>query len=100
MNYITHFAVFRRDLLRHLLAGLSLNTEGCAGPRPIVKVHRANRPHRAHSEGFSITGGMGHNSSASSAAAKPLASENGRRAIEDALPAPRPRGFGGSPVYG
>lgn len=83
MNYITHFSVFRRSLLQ-AIGGFRSGYEGAQDYDLLLRLtERTN--HIAHIPKILYHWRMGHNSSASSAVAKPFAAESGRRAIEDAL---------------
>jgi glycosyltransferase involved in cell wall biosynthesis len=83
MNYITHFAVFRRSLLE-AIGGFRSGYEGAQDYDVLLRVtEKTNRI--AHVPKILYHWRMGDTSSASSASAKPFASESGRRAIEDAL---------------
>jgi O-antigen biosynthesis protein len=83
MNYITHFAVFRRSLLE-AVGGFKSEYDGAQDHDLLLRfTERTN--HIAHITKILYHWRMVHNSTAYSAAAKPLASESGRRAIEDAL---------------
>ena len=83
MNYITHFAVFRRSLLE-AIGGFRSGYEGAQDYDLLLRLTEKTN-HIAHIPKILYHWRMGHNSSASSASAKPFASESGRRAIEDAL---------------
>jgi GT2 family glycosyltransferase len=83
MNYITHFAVFRRSLLQ-AIGGFRSGYEGAQDYDLLLRVTEKTN-HIAHVPKILYHWRMGDTSSASSASAKPLASESGRRAIEDAL---------------
>jgi len=83
MNYITHFAVFRRTLLQ-AIGGFRSGYEGAQDYDVLLRItEKTNRI--AHAPKILYHWRMGDTSSASSAGAKPFASERGRRAIEDAL---------------
>jgi GT2 family glycosyltransferase len=83
MNYITHFALFRRSLLE-AIGGFRCGYEGAQDYDLLLRAtEKTNRI--AHVPKILYHWRMGDTSSASSASAKPLASERGRRAIEDAL---------------
>jgi GT2 family glycosyltransferase len=83
MNYITHFAVFRRSLLEGI-GGFRSGYEGAQDYDVLLRVtEKTNRI--AHVPKILYHWRMADTSSASSARAKPFASESGRRAVEDAL---------------
>jgi O-antigen biosynthesis protein len=83
MNYITHFAVFRRSLLEGI-GGFRSGYEGAQDYDVLLRVtEKTNRI--AHVPKILYHWRMANTSSASSARAKPFASESGRRAVEDAL---------------
>ena len=83
MNYITHFAVFRRSLL-DAIGGFRRGYEGAQDYDILLRAtEKTNRI--AHIPKILYHWRMGNTSSASSASAKPLASESGRHAIEAAL---------------
>jgi GT2 family glycosyltransferase len=83
MNYITHFAVFRMSLLE-AIGGFRPGYEGAQDYDVLLRVtEKTNRI--AHVPKILYHWRMGDTSSASSASAKPFASESGRRAVEDAL---------------
>jgi glycosyltransferase involved in cell wall biosynthesis/2-polyprenyl-3-methyl-5-hydroxy-6-metoxy-1,4-benzoquinol methylase len=83
MNYITHFAVFRRGVLESI-GGFKSEYEGAQDHDLLLRfTEQTNRI--VHIPKILYHWRMGHSSSASSASAKPFASESGRRAIEDAL---------------
>ena len=83
MNYITHFAVFRRSLLE-AVGGFRSGYEGAQDYDVLLRVtEKTNRI--AHAPKILYHWRMTDASSASSASAKPFASESGRGAIEDAM---------------
>src|SRR5262249_38870942 len=83
MNYMAHFAVFRRSLLE-AIGGFRSGYEGAQDYDLLLRAtERTNRI--AHVAKILYHCRVGDNWSASSASAKPYASESGRRAIEDAL---------------
>jgi O-antigen biosynthesis protein len=83
MNYITHFAVFRRSHLQ-AIGGFRSGYEGAQDYDLLLRItERTNRI--AHIPKILYHWRMGHGSSAGSASAKPFASESGRRAVGDAL---------------
>jgi glycosyltransferase involved in cell wall biosynthesis len=83
MNYITHFAVFRRSLLEGI-GGFRSGYEGAQDYDVLLRVtEKTNRI--AHVPKILYHWRMADTSSASSARAKPFASESGQRAVEDAL---------------
>lgn len=83
MNYITHFAVFRRSLLE-TVGGFRMGYEGAQDHDVLLRVtEKTDRI--AHVPKILYHWRMADASSASSASAKPFASESGRRAVEDAL---------------
>jgi O-antigen biosynthesis protein len=83
MNYITHFVVFRRSLLQ-AIGGFRPGYEGAQDYDLLLRfTERTDRV--AHVPKILYHWRMGFTSSASSAGAKPFASESGRRAVEDAL---------------
>jgi GT2 family glycosyltransferase/2-polyprenyl-3-methyl-5-hydroxy-6-metoxy-1,4-benzoquinol methylase len=83
MNYITHFAVFRRSLLQ-AIGGFRSGYEGAQDYDLLLRLTEKTN-HIAHASKILYHWRMGHGSSAASVRAKPFASESGRRAIEDAL---------------
>ena len=83
MNYITHFAVFRRSLLQ-AVGGFRPGYEGAQDYDLMLRLTEKTN-HIAHAPKILYHWRMGHGSSATSVRAKPFASESGRRAIEDAL---------------
>jgi GT2 family glycosyltransferase len=83
MNYITHFAVFRRSLFE-TAGGFRMGYEGAQDHDVLLRVtEKTDRI--AHVPKILYHWRMADASSASSASAKPFASESGRRAVEDAL---------------
>ena len=83
MNYIAHFAVFRRSLLE-AIGGFRSGYEGAQDYDLLLRLtEKTDRI--AHAPKILYHWRMGHTSAASSAKAKPFASESGRRAVEDAL---------------
>src|SRR5215510_8921736 len=83
MNYMAHFAVFRRSLLE-AIGGFRPGYEGAQDYDILLRAtEKTNRI--AHVPKILYHWRMVDTSSASSASAKPLASESGRRAVEDAL---------------
>jgi GT2 family glycosyltransferase len=83
MNYITHFTVFRRSLLEGV-GGFRSGYEGAQDYDVLLRVtEKTNRI--AHVPKILYHWRMADTSAASSATAKPFASESGRRAVEDAL---------------
>jgi O-antigen biosynthesis protein len=83
MNYITHFAVFRRSLLE-AIGGFRLGYEGAQDYDLLLRVtEKTDRI--VHAPKILYHWRMSFSSAASSAGAKSYASESGRRAIEDAL---------------
>jgi GT2 family glycosyltransferase len=83
MNYITHFAIFRRSLLE-ATGGFRPGYEGAQDHDLLLRVtEKTDRI--AHVPKILYHWRMADASSASSANAKPFASESGRRALEDAL---------------
>jgi O-antigen biosynthesis protein len=83
MNYITHFAVFRRSLLE-AIGGFRLGYEGAQDYDLLLRVtERTDRI--AHAPKILYHWRMSFSSAASSSGAKSYASESGVRAIEDAL---------------
>lgn len=83
MNYITHFAVFRRSLLQ-AIGGFRPGYEGAQDYDLLLRVSEKT-DRIAHVPKILYHWRMGYNSSANSPGAKPFASESGRRAVEDAL---------------
>lgn len=82
MNYIAHFVVFRRALLQ-AIGGFRSGYEGAQDYDLLLRL--TEKTHRiAHAPKILYHWRMGTTSSATSASAKPFASENARRAIEDA----------------
>jgi len=83
MNYITHFAVFRRSLLE-TIGGFRPGYEGAQDYDLLLRVtEKTDRI--AHAPKILYHWRMSFSSAASSAGAKSYASESGGRAIEDAL---------------
>jgi len=83
MNYIAHFAVFRRSLLE-AIGGFRSGYEGAQDYDLLLRLtEKTDRI--AHAPKILYHWRMGDISAASSAGAKPFASESGRRAVEDAL---------------
>ncbi len=83
MNYIAHFAVFRRSVLQ-AIGGFRFGYEGAQDYDVLLRLTEGTR-RIAHIQKILYHWQMGPTSSASSAIAKPFASESARRAIEDAL---------------
>ncbi|MFQ5792282.1 MAG: glycosyltransferase, partial [Acidobacteriota bacterium] len=90
MNYITHFSVFRRSLLGEM-GGFRRGLDGSQGYDLLLRfTERTDRI--AHIPKVLYHWREPPDSAAASTAAKPLAHEAGRRALEEAL---RRRGHGG-----
>ena len=83
MNYIAHFSVFRRSVLQSI-GGFRLGYDGAQDHDLMLRfTERTDRI--AHVPKILYHWRMNQGSAAHSPAAKPFASENGCRAIEDAL---------------